>query len=361
MAKAGEGDERWIVDDLGSQGTNVNSWHWQEKDVLPWAKQRLQELLGSLTVRDDNSGSTLSTGSSVSVTGDAIINNRKRKLIPSYELEVKGTWKGSTKDGSSAEGTFTMPYIADENADEDPELKAAVMDDSKSAQQLRELFLSQGRQLVHERVRGFVKEVQAGGPSARRLQEEPPGNGAAAEAPGAGSQAAAAFREEELARQKAAAAAAKKVAEEKQRAQDRAPTATIELSERFYARPGDLYECFTNPGRVQAFSQSPAQVEPRVGGTFSIYGGSVEAKFTTLEPPSKIGMDWRFKNWPDNTTSKVTITLEEVQDGVTVLKLIQKGIPKEDRYGNSEIVDNTTHGWKNQIFHRIRAVFGFGL
>ncbi len=58
-------------------------------------------------------------------------------------------------------------------------------------------------QLVHERVRGFVKEVQAGGPSARRLQEEPPGNGAAAEAPGAGSQAAAAFREEELARQKA--------------------------------------------------------------------------------------------------------------------------------------------------------------
>ena len=24
----------------------VNSWHWQEKDILPWAKQRLQELLG---------------------------------------------------------------------------------------------------------------------------------------------------------------------------------------------------------------------------------------------------------------------------------------------------------------------------
>lgn len=36
--------------------------------------------------------------------------------------------------------------------------------------------------------------------------------------------------------------------------------ATVELSERFYARPGDLYECFTNLARVQAFSQSPAQV-----------------------------------------------------------------------------------------------------
>ena len=57
---------------------------------------------GSLTVRDDNSGSTLNTGSSVSVTGDAIINNRKRKLIPSYELEVKGTWKGRATVHSSS-------------------------------------------------------------------------------------------------------------------------------------------------------------------------------------------------------------------------------------------------------------------
>ena len=57
---------------------------------------------GSLSVRDDNSGSTLSTGSSVSVTGDAIINNRKRKLIPSYELEVKGTWKGTATMHSSS-------------------------------------------------------------------------------------------------------------------------------------------------------------------------------------------------------------------------------------------------------------------
>ena len=40
-----------------------------------------------------------------------------------------------------------MPYIADENADEDPELKAAVMDDSKAAQQLRGLFLSRGKQV----------------------------------------------------------------------------------------------------------------------------------------------------------------------------------------------------------------------
>ncbi len=42
----------------------------------------------------DNSGLLLKTGPNVEVSGDAIVNNRKKKLIPSYELEVKGTWSG---------------------------------------------------------------------------------------------------------------------------------------------------------------------------------------------------------------------------------------------------------------------------
>lgn len=47
------------------------------------------------------------------------------------------------------------------------------------------------------------------------------------------------------------------------------------------------------------------QVEPKVGGRFSIYDGSVEAIFTALDAPSQIAMDWRFKNWPEGCVSKV--------------------------------------------------------
>ncbi len=46
MAKLGEGDARWIVADR-QDGTNVHNWHWAEKDVLPWSKSRLTELLGT--------------------------------------------------------------------------------------------------------------------------------------------------------------------------------------------------------------------------------------------------------------------------------------------------------------------------
>ena len=34
MAKFGEADPRWLVRDMGKDGTNVNGWHWQtKKDV----------------------------------------------------------------------------------------------------------------------------------------------------------------------------------------------------------------------------------------------------------------------------------------------------------------------------------------
>ena len=39
----GEGDERWIVEEKGRDGVNVNGWHWQELDCLSWAKVCLYE------------------------------------------------------------------------------------------------------------------------------------------------------------------------------------------------------------------------------------------------------------------------------------------------------------------------------
>ena len=34
---------------------------------------------------------------------------------------------------------------------------------------------------------------------------------------------------------------------------------TISLQEQFYARPSDLFDCFTDPQRIMGYTQSPAQ------------------------------------------------------------------------------------------------------
>lgn len=51
---------------------------------------------------------------------------------------------------------------------------------------------------------------------------------------------------------------------------------TVKLTEKFYARSLDIFECFTVQGRVQAFTRSPAVVEPQPGGSFSWFNGHVQ-------------------------------------------------------------------------------------
>lgn len=100
-------------------------------------------------------------------------------------------------------------------------------------------------------------------------------------------------------------AAASSKAKSKPAAKSDSGTHTIDLQETFYARPQDIYECFTQAGKIQAFTQSPAQAQPNVGGTFSMFGGSVQGTYKELVPFSRLRLDWRFANWPDDATSKV--------------------------------------------------------
>ena len=49
---------------------------------------------GDVTLTKE-AGLLLQTTGVSSVTGEAFVNNRKRKLIPSYEITLQGSWKGA--------------------------------------------------------------------------------------------------------------------------------------------------------------------------------------------------------------------------------------------------------------------------
>ena len=72
----------------------------------------------------------------------------------------------------------------------------------------------------------------------------------------------------------------------------------------------------------------------------------------TLVSGQKIVEKWRFSSWPQDRYSLVTITLEE-KKGKTVLTLKQDGVPPED-------LERTQQGWKNNIWERMKVIFGYG-
>ncbi|KAM7505566.1 hypothetical protein LguiB_004470 [Lonicera macranthoides] len=136
---------------------------------------------------------------------------------------------------------------------------------------------------------------------------------------------------------------------------------TIKLREKFSCRAKDLYEILMDEKRWKGFTQSNARISKEVGGEFSIFDGSIMGTNVELQEGKLIVQKWRFGSWPDGIQSTVRLAFEEPESGVTIVKLTQTDVPEEDRYGNSTVVENTERGWRDLIFHKIRAVFGFGI
>ncbi|KAL8260499.1 hypothetical protein R6Q59_028452 [Mikania micrantha] len=347
MAKYGEGDKRWIVEDR-PDGANVHNWHWAETDCLEWSKNLLSKLLADQTILAGEGNLFIKTKKIEKVEGEAYVNVRKGKIIPGYELNVSINWQGEAKDSDGksllvADGVVEIPYISDENADEDPDLRVIVKDEGPIGRRLKDAFLAKGKEFVLKQIRVYVDAMAKGGPAKDELEVKkvnPKASLAPAPAPAVASPAA---------------APVKKVEKKKEGFK------TIKLTEKFSCRAVNMYEILMDENRWKGFTQSNAKISKEIGGEISIFDGSVTGTNLELQEGTLIVQKWRFGSWPDGVYSTVRLVLEEPEPGVTVVKLTQTDVPEEDRYGNSTVVENTERGWRDLIFHKIRAVFGFGV
>ncbi|XP_038686343.1 activator of 90 kDa heat shock protein ATPase homolog 1-like [Tripterygium wilfordii] len=346
MAKYGEGDKRWIVEDR-PDGSNVHNWHWAETDCLEWSRNLLSKLLSDLTLLDGDGNLFIKTKNLEKLDGEAYVNVRKGKIIPGYELNLSLSWEGEAKDADGksllkVDGSVEIPYISDENADEDPEIKFTVRDDGPIGKRLKEAMIAKGKEVILEKVRFYVQTMAKGGPAKDELETKkvaPKGQAPA---------------------KKEAAGSSPAVVEKKEK-KSKEGFKTITLTEKFSCRARDMFEILMDENRWKGFTQSNARISKEVGGEFSIFDGAVTGTNVELQEGKLIVQKWRFGSWPDGIVSTVRLTLDEPEPGLTIVKLTQTDIPEEDRYGNATVVENTEIGWRDLIFHKIRAVFGFGI
>ncbi|KAJ8754553.1 hypothetical protein K2173_005714 [Erythroxylum novogranatense] len=347
MAKYGEGDKRWIVEER-PDGTNVHNWHWAETDCLEYSRNLLSNLLSSLTVLEGEGNLFIKTKNLEKLDGEAYVNIRKGKIIPGYELSLSLSWEGEAKDTEGktllkVDGSVEVPYISDENADEDPEIRVTVKDEGPVGKRLKEAMLNKGKGLIVEKIRVYVESMAKGGPAKDELEVK------------------------KIAPEKDTVATTLKdlptvVPEKKvEKKESKKGLKTISMTEKFNCRARDLYEILMDDNRWRGFTQSNARISREVGGEISFFDGSVTGSNVELQEGKLIVQKWRFGSWPDGAISTVRLTFDEPERGITVVKLIHSDIPEEDRYGNATVAENTERGWRDHIFHRIRAVFGFSI
>jgi activator of HSP90 ATPase len=326
MAKVGEGDPRWLVENR-SDGKNLNNWHWAEVNLLNWAKQRLEELFTNVEVPCNESGASLQITNCDSVTGDCASNVRKNKTIFIYDLEVKLKWKGTLGE-AEGNGTVTLKDIEATNADDEFEIKVTGDGDDK----VKELMRQSVSPVVKKMISAFLKEMKETKRDEGKFQVT---------------------QSQSNSNSPVAATASKPAASTSSSSSTGSSSKgkTYEVRIRFNVPTHILYETFFDSGRISAFTASPAQISRDLGSTFNMFRGAVTGSNVEVDLNKKIVQKWRFQSWPENHFSELTMNFDN-EDGTTVLHLVQRGIPDSD-------FERTVQGWEQNFWQRMKAIFGW--
>lgn len=340
MAKWGEGDPRWIVEER-ADAHNVNNWHWRERDATVWSQTKLKELLKGLTVTSDEGTCTISQIDSCE--GEASVSNRKKKIICFYEFVIKATWKGSLKnfDGVVYKGQLEIPNLSEENDADDIDVSVFFKKDQQKCEKLKELMRVQGSDAIKAKLQIYIDSLKNDCASSIQV----PAKG---EAP---------KESEKITPDPTTKIAFNKLSVENAAAQKstqvgaRILTKKLIQTESFMTTVDELYKTLTEKDRIQAWSRSPVDQDAKAKESFRLFDGNVTGEYIDLVKNEKIVMRWRLKTWPDAHYSTVTLKLKQLIHG-TELDLEQTSVPQDS-------MEMTKQGWRNYYWQSIKVTFGY--
>ena len=344
------GEPQWIVTNR-EDGTNVNGWHWVEKDCFHWIENRIGEKVPGAVLGD--TGVTIeATGTSV--TGEATANNRRGKTIFLYELKVTSKWRkaGTAADEKAVEGTITFPYVGDDNEDEKWDVEVRCTNKSVVGSKVADDTEFEIRRKAAPLLEKIIRECLDAMKEHFSASHKPCGNTTPSLAPPVADYS----QQQQQQQPKKSTESTKKSTEIKEKSTESKEVSTggahVEMTEKFAtANPKEIYDLILDEGRMSVVA-GKAKIEKTMGGKFSLFDGAVTGVFVELVSGKKIVEKWRFSSWEKDHYSLVTITLAE-KNGKTILTLKQDGVPPDD-------LERTQKGWKTNIWERMKVIFGYG-
>lgn len=334
MAKWGEGDPRWIVEER-PDSTNVNNWHWTERNATSWSKVNLKKMF--LEIKEETDEGSWAIDEVKSMEGEAMINNRKGKLIFFYEWDIKLNYKGKVADSElDHTGTIHIPNLSDENTADDVDVAVSAKGDSKNATKLKDIVRKNGMKLCREKCQKYINDLRTEYTTGMVLPTKHN------------------IKKNDTKQQNSEVNKSMKKMQVNEKKTEKKISChiSVNLTEEFRTSADQLFATLTTPERLSAFTGSQCHSNPKINGEFSIMNGNIIGSYVEIKENEKIVQKWRFKEWPKDVFSTVTMTLEEKSDH-TLLTLTQTGVPDYD-------TNRTEMGWKQHFWGPIKQVFGFG-
>jgi activator of HSP90 ATPase len=90
-----------------------------------------------------------------------------------------------------------------------------------------------------------------------------------------------------------------------------------------------IYEVLLDAKQFAAFTGMPAEIDPKEGGAFSMFGGQIVGRNIELVPNQRIVQAWRPTHWDAGIYSIVKFELK-AQNAGTTIALDHTGFPEGD-------------------------------
>ncbi len=125
-------------------------------------------------------------------------------------------------------------------------------------------------------------------------------------------------------------------------------TTRITRSERYDAKPDQLYELLTDSSKFSSMTGgAPTDIDSTPGGAISMFGGMITGRTIEAVPGERLVQAWRPGLWEQGVYSIVRFDIEADGDGAR-LSLDHTGFPEG-------LADSLTEGWDDNYFGSIRT------
>ncbi|KAJ5107942.1 hypothetical protein N7456_004617 [Penicillium angulare] len=319
---------------------NPNNWHWVNKDASGWAKAYLDQNLTVISAEEG--GVSAKVDKVVSMNGDVDVSQRKGKVITLFDVKLSLEYSGKTKDAEEVTGSISIPEVAHDTEEDEYVFEIENHADAASKQPVKDLvrskIVSQLRVALAKLTGALIAE------HAKDIQHAPGVNPSSGFTPASVHPQA---DKKETTATSTTTTSSGKVA---------INTTTVTASDEFRTTAEELYNTFTDPQRITAFTRgAPRQFEgAKVGGKFAIFDGNVTGEFVKLDAPKQIVQKWRLAQWPADHFSTLQINLDQNNvDGVTQMRVEWSGVP----VGQEDV---TKQNWDMYYVRSIKQTFGFG-
>ncbi|MCB9779318.1 MAG: SRPBCC domain-containing protein [Alphaproteobacteria bacterium] len=102
---------------------------------------------------------------------------------------------------------------------------------------------------------------------------------------------------------------------------------SFELATDLFIKPVEVFDTWLDSTRHSLLTQAPALIDPRVGGQYSLWGGSVTGEFVHIDRPRVIAQTWRTVDFSaDMPDTRLELTFEERVNGCR-LRVVHAHIP----------------------------------